>query len=96
MADAIKVLAARIEGVCAALMHAIHVLQSQPGYDHDAFVAMIAALDVAQEELAERRPPSMSPDAKRAFDETVKAFLTRPPVLPEAWIQRQPKPDAQG
>ena len=86
--------AAEVSGRVLALMHVLRIMQSQAGYDHERFRATLATLDVCGEEAQKDGPSPMTPEQKRAFDDTVKVFLDSPTILPEEWISRIQKPAA--
>jgi len=86
----VNAIAAEVSGRIIALIHVVRVLQSQPGYDHDAFCSMIAGLSAIE---ADHGLDAMTPRQREVFDQTVSRFRASPvPPLPEPWIQRPPKP----
>ncbi len=87
-------MATDISGRVLALMQVIRVLQSQPSYDHEAFLAMLGTLEAALEDSEEGKKPSMTPGQRVSFDTTLNFFSSRLPPLPEAWIARSPKPES--
>lgn len=64
-------------GAVAALTNVIHALQAQPGYDHQHFLAMLAAFQVG----GERRPIG-SPGFDSAYQDTLAQFSKTPIQLP--------------
>jgi hypothetical protein len=95
LAKFVEGFAAEASGRILALMHVVRTMQAQPSFDHDAFLARLAALDAALEDM-DNPSASMTPTQKRAFDETVQTFLEKLEPHPESWILRAPKPRGSG
>jgi hypothetical protein len=91
LAEAFVGFAAESSGRILALMHIVRTMQAQATFDHDAFLARLAALDAGLEEMGNPNA-SMTPAQKQAFDDTVRTFLGKLEPHPEAGIPRPPKP----
>ncbi len=78
IAELVSAVAAKSSGICTALIAVVRAMQSQPGFDHPAFVKQLAALQAAYEHFE-----WPSPDVKEAFEQTLEQFGSKPlPPIP--------------
>lgn len=73
-----KAMAEHLAGTVQALTQVIQALQAQPGYDHQAFLAYLAATQVVGEQMA-----MQAPELDNALRDTLLRFATKPtPAAP--------------
>lgn len=75
--DGFRAVGDKYGAAVAALTNIIQILQAQPGYDHQHFLALLATFQVGGE-----RKPIGVPAFDKAYQDTLESFAKTPLQLP--------------